>query len=252
METFPAGNVLRPVQVLSFTRVFLALLLFGVSFGYVEAAAVVYLRGLYEPLHERLHPGVASGELFPLIRLDQLQAAGPQPTRWLAIELARELATLLLLAAAALAVAQNFRQWFAAFAVVFGVWDLFYYVFLKVLLDWPASLLTWDLLFLLPVPWASPVLAPVLVAGTMILAGALVLRRELAGRPLRIGLGDWGAVGAGAVILVAAFCWDCRNLLEGGVPNSFNWPLFVLGEGIGIGGVLHAWRWVRPAETALP
>src|SRR5437660_5018422 len=129
----------------------LALLLFGISFGYVEAAVVVYMRALYEPLHRQLHPGQSPAQLFPLITLEQLEAAGPEPKRWLLIELAREAATLVMLAAAGLAAARNFRQWLAGFMVAFGIWDVFYYVFLKLLLDWPGSLMEWDLLFLLPV-----------------------------------------------------------------------------------------------------
>ena len=44
---------------------------------------------------------------------------------------------------------------FAFFLFLFGVWDIFYYIWLKVFLHWPASLLTWDVLFLIPVPWVA-------------------------------------------------------------------------------------------------
>src|SRR5262249_38081804 len=151
----------------------------------------VYLRTVYEPLHQKLYPGRAPGDLLPFIPMERLAEEGLSHIAWPATELAREAATLLLLAAAALAVAHNFRQWFAAFVFVFGLWDLFYYVFLKVLLDWPASLLTWDILFLVPVPWVAPVLAPVLVASSMVAAGAVVLRRESYGRPVRLAWSHW-------------------------------------------------------------
>jgi len=232
-------------------RILLALLLFGVSFGYVEAAVVVYLRSLYEPLHQRFHPGHAEGELFPLITLDQLKSAGSPPMRWLAVELVREAATLLMLAAVAVAVARNFRQWLSGFLIAFGLWDIFYYVFLKLLLNWPASWMTWDLLFLLPVPWAGPVLAPVLVALSMIGAGVFVLWRERLDRPLRPGWLAWTAIGVGAALLLLAFCGDYRNLLDGGLPSSFSWMLFSLGEGVGLAGFLHALIIDRPAERDL-
>jgi hypothetical protein len=222
-------------------RVLAALLLFGVSFGYVEAAVVVYLRALYEPIHQRLHPDRAPDDLFPVIRLDQLRAEGPEHMHRLAVELAREAMTLLLLAAVALAAARNFRQWFAAFLIAFGVWDLFFYASLKVLLGWPDSLLTWDLLFLLPVPWVGPVLAPVLVALSMVGSGTVVWWRESRGRPLCLGRGHWAAVVAGGCLIVLAFCWDSRNILDGGLPNPFPWPLFGLGEGLAVAGFLHAW-----------
>lgn len=239
------GEPVRPGSTPNLTRVLTALLVFGAAFGYVEAAVVVYLRALYEPMHQRLHPHRAPDDLFPVIRLDQLRAEGPQPMRWLAVELAREAATLAMLAAAALAVARNFRQWFAAFLFVFGIWDIFFYVFLKVLLDWPPSLATWDLLFLLPVPWVGPVAAPVLVALAMVGSGTVVWWREARGRPLRLRGGHWAAVVVGGVILVLAFCWDYRNILAGGFPNPFPWPLFA--GGLGVAGVsfVHAWRTSR-------
>jgi hypothetical protein len=221
-------------------RTLAALVLLGVSFGYIEAAVVVYLRGLYEPIHERLYPGRTPGDLFPLVPLEQLQAEQPRALQWLAVELGREAATLLLLAGAALACARSFREWFAGFLVTFGIWDIFYYVFLKLLLDWPASLLTWDLLFLLPVPWAAPVLAPVLVALLMVATGTVVLRREAANEPLRLGGRHWLGLVAGGLLLVLSFCWDYRRMMAGGQPDSYPWPLLALGTALALASFLHA------------
>ena len=53
-------------------------------------------------------------------------------------------------------------------AIAFGVWDIVYYVFLRLIGGWPRSLLDWDVLFLLPLPWWGPVLAPVFIAMLMI------------------------------------------------------------------------------------
>jgi hypothetical protein len=221
-------------------RVLTALVVFGVAFGFVEAAVVVDLRAHYEPLHRRLFPDRPADDLFPMLRVEQLRAAGPVYMRLMAVELAREAATIAMLAAVALGVARNAREWLAAFAMAFGAWDLAFYGSLKLLLDWPRSLWTWDLLFLLPVPWVGPVLAPGLVAATMVAAGAVVIGREAMGRPVRIGLGGWAAIVGGGLILVAAFCWDFRNTMAGGLPNPFHWPLFALGEGVGLAGFLHA------------
>src|SRR5215831_18658921 len=136
----------------------LALLLFGTAFGYLEAAVVSYLRLLHEPARVKFYPGRAPGDLFPLLTLEQVRAAGGEQSRLLPVEIGREAATILMLAGVALAVAENAGQWAAAFVIAFGVWDLTFYLFLKVLLDWPASFATWDILFLIPVPWAAPVL----------------------------------------------------------------------------------------------
>ena len=91
------------------------------------------------------------------------------------IEQGREVATLGMLAAVAIAVGRGSGQPFAAFLIAFGVWDISFYAFLKLLIHWPASLLTWDVLFLLPVPWVAPVLAPVLASLSMIGVGLLYL-----------------------------------------------------------------------------
>src|SRR5262245_53438596 len=140
-------------------RASLGLILLAVSFGYVEAAVVVYLRHIYGPLRQALYSGRAADDLFPLIPIAQLSSAH---VRLLSVELAREAATLLMLSGAGLLAVRERRQWIAGFALAFGFWDTSFYLFLKVLLDWPASLLTWDILFLIPVPWVGPVLAPVI------------------------------------------------------------------------------------------
>src|SRR5207253_6878884 len=103
------GKPLKQYSSYSAARVLLALVLFGMSFGYVEAAVVVYLRPLYEPLHERFHPNFRKSELFPLLRADEL-ATRPEVKQCFMVELGRETATLIMLAAAGLAVAHNFHQ----------------------------------------------------------------------------------------------------------------------------------------------
>lgn len=220
----------------------MALLLFGVAFGYLEAAVVTYLRQLHEPARQRFYPGRSPAELFPVLTLDQLYAAGTDQQRTLAAEIGREAATIIMLAAVALAVAKNAGQWAAAFVIAFGTWDITFYVFLKVLLGWPASLFTWDILFLIPVPWAGPVLAPVLVSAAMIAAGVWRLRSEAQLESVRV---DWAArmgIVAGAVIIVFSFAMDYKNIMAGGVPKRFNWSIFASGLAVGIGSYVWAVR----------
>lgn len=235
-------------------RTIIGIVLFGVAFGYVEAAVVVYLRAMYDPLRHQLHPERSLGELFPLIRLDELQQidrpAADSASRYertltshlhrLKTELGRELATLVLLAGVALLAAKSFNEWIAVFMITFGIWDIFYYIFLKVLIDWPASLMTWDILFLLPVPWAGPVLTPVIVAASMIVAGILVLTRERRGNPVAFTI-HWVLMIAGGVLIVCSFCWDYRNLATGGYPVSFQWPIYLAGLLLGIAAFIHAY-----------
>jgi hypothetical protein len=222
-----------------FVRAVVALVLFGTAFGYVEAAVVVYLRVSYEPLHQRLHPDRAANDLFPIIRLDQLDTAGPEYGERLLVEIGREAATIIMLAAIALAVARNAREWLAAFMLAFGIWDILFYVFLRIQIGWPTSFLEWDLLFLLPVPWVGPVLAPLIVAISMTVAGVAILWRESIGTPMRLAVCHWAAIFSGAILIVLAFCWDCGNIMKGGLPNPFNWPLFLTGELLGVVSFLH-------------
>ena len=63
-------------------------------------------------------------------------------------------------------------------ALAFGAWDIFYYVFLRLISGWPRTLLDWDILFLLPLPWWGPVLAPVSIALVMILWGTLATQSD--------------------------------------------------------------------------
>lgn len=214
-------------------RVVAILLLFSTAFGYLEAAVVSYLRILHEPARRHVYADARATELFPLLTLDQVLAAGAEQRRTLFVEIGREAATMLMLAAIALAVSRNARQWTAAFAIAFGIWDIIFYAGLKVLLGWPASLLTWDILFLIPVPWVGPVIAPVLVSMAMIAGGIWCLEREAGGRPLRIGVRRASGVILGALVIILSFTLDCRNILAGGYPQPFHWGVFALGMAIG-------------------
>jgi hypothetical protein len=194
--------------------------------------------GCYDPIRHRLHPGLGPDELFPLISPRELADAGPENPRRLLIEIGREAATIAMLAGFGLAAGRNFNQRMAAFAVVFGLWDVFFYVFLRLMIHWPQSLFTWDILFLIPLPWIGPVAAPMIVAFTLVACGLISLRvGGLQARPL-----EWMAMIAGGLIVILSFVWDFRNTMAGGLPNPFNWPLFFAGEVIALFGFLSALR----------
>jgi hypothetical protein len=223
-------------------RVLLSIILFGIAFGCVEAAVVVYLRTLGEPVREKVLAGQAHDEVFPLLTLEQWRDAGMDFTPLAITELTRELATMLMLAAIGLACARNTRQWLAGFMIAFGVWDIFYYVFLKLFVGWPASLWTWDLLFLIPVPWSGPVITPVLVSLAMIGAGLAIFKREADGIAVQLSPADWTAIVGGGLVIIVAFCWDFPHTARGGMPHPFNWPLFLVGLAIALSGFVHALR----------
>jgi hypothetical protein len=185
----------------------------------------VYLRTLNEPL--RIAAGIPPGELFPLLHVGQIAPF----LRLLKIELGREAATIIMLAAVAGAAG---TRWLPAFALVFGVWDLTFYTGLKMLIDWPESLFTWDLLFLLPVPWVGPVLAPSIVAASLVIGGILGITR-----PVRDSAMAGTLLVAGALVIILSFTWDWRFLVNGGVPHTFHWWMFALGEGLGVAGLVR-------------
>lgn len=211
-----------------------ALILFGIAFGFVEASVVVYLRHLTAPYREAA--GLAPYDLFPLLVGRELRAH-PVISRIEHIELIREVATLLMLWAAGMAIGRTPTARFAAFLVAFGWWDIFFYLGLKLTIDWPASIMTPDILFLVPVPWWGPVLSPVLAATVMVIFGTLYLFRPFDVRPLH-----WTGILGGGLVMVGAFAWDAKALLAGAVPQEFNWPLYLCGLAATLVAGLHAAR----------
>jgi hypothetical protein len=232
-------------------RAVVILVLFGVVFGYVEAAAVVFLRSVYEPIHLRLYPDRARDDLFPLLTLEQWAKEGP-PHMGPVMEVGRELGTLVVVALVAAALAREVRLWFAGFALAFGVWDVCYYPWLALMTGWPRSLADWDLLFAVPVPWVGPVWSALAVAATMIATGLVFFWCEAVGRPMRPRAIHWATVLLGAVVVLVAFWWDWRAMLAGGYPEWFNWPLLVVGLGLGSVGFVHCILTRQPSSMASP
>jgi len=197
------------------------LLLFGVAFGFLEAAVVVYLRELYYP----------DGFRFPIVVIENRVAI---------IELVREAATLFMLLGVAMAVGRDGMDRFFVFGFLFGIWDIVYYVGLWLFVGWPSSLMTWDVLFLIPVPWLGPVIYPVVVS-LFLIAGFLVHESLHArGATVRPTGAESSAAVVGAVVIMVAFCWNWRAVADGLVPQSFPAGLFVVGLAAGVGPFVRA------------
>ena len=204
-------------------KLLLWLSLFSLAFGYIEAAVVVYLR-------EAFYPG---GFQFPLL---------PLPPRLLWAEVAREAATLLVLFSLARLVTRQPQRHFAVFAYCFAIWDLVYYLTLKLVLDWPASLLDWDILFLIPLPWTGPVLAPVLVSLALAVAAVVVLRLP-ADQPSPFRPLDWLVEILAGLAIIASFLWNLPALNAQEAPSYYPW--WLLGIGLFTGAGWFAWRLAR-------
>jgi hypothetical protein len=213
--------------------------------AWLEAATVLYLRVLVD-------------------RLDPYQA-NPLPIRGVLgpVELVREAATLVMLFTVGTLAGRTWRTRFGYTAIAFGVWDIFYYVFLKAMCDWPKSVFDWDILFLLPLPWWGPVLAPVSVALLMILWGTLVSQRTV-GDPRSSVTSTQISGGIGIALALYAFMADALHVVHQGfdatrtvLPTTFNWSVFVVALTLmaapvaqtawraSFFGSIRTWRWVR-------
>jgi hypothetical protein len=201
---------------------------FAIAMAWVEAASVFYIRALV-------------GRIEPY-QADPLPINGALGN----VELWREASTLVMLATLGMLAGRTWRRRAGYAALAFGVWDIFYYVFLRLISDWPKTLLDWDILFLLPLPWWGPVLAPVSIALVMILWGTLATQSSDSSTDAR-----WtfltGALGcAGIVLALAVFMVDAWRALPNGrdavlqvLPTTFNWPMFWVALLLMASPVLH-------------
>ena len=185
------------------------------AFGYIEAAVVVYLRRIFHP----------EGFTFPLT----LFLVDTVNQKILLTEVGREASTLVIILTSAWLFGKNLQQRIAYFLTIFAIWDIFYYVWLKVLINWPASLMDWDILFLIPMSWAGPVLAPVLVSVVLLCFAAVILYRDSLARPIKIYFFDQIAFSLSTLIIVVSFCIPGSHIAQEDYRAYFYWPLFLAG-----------------------
>ena len=223
------------------------LTLFSVAMGFLETTVVVYLREIFYP----------NGFHFPLAAL---------PGKLASIEILREAATLIMLVCIGFLAGKNPLQRCSVFMYCFGVWDISYYVFLKLLLGWPSSLFTRDILFLIPFPWIGPVLAPCLLSLTLIFFALVITYFQHLGKKVALQgfpriLILLGCLGVILSFLKEYFFYMIRlkktgqySLLTHGIfsgvkpfyPQSFNWVIFCTGEGLILTGIfLLVTNWCR-------
>lgn len=187
---------------------YLPLIIFAVSMGFLEAIVVVYIRELYYP----------DGFRFPLTEL---------PPRIILIEWVREISTLLMLGSVAWISGRTFLKRFSVFLFIFGIWDIIYYAGLKIFLNWPESLLTWDILFLIPVTWASPVLAPFICSLLMIVAALIFDICLFSNRLKKLAVKELALLLSGAMIIYYTFTVDFGMMI---IKGDFLRKYFTLGE----------------------
>jgi hypothetical protein len=207
-DTFP-----QPLKAV--LKQFFIVVTFSIAFAYIEAAVVVYLR-------EILHP---TGFNFPLTEFGTT-TLWKQP---LLIETGREAAATLLILTGSWLSSQNFHQRLAFFLTIFAIWDIFYYVWLKLLINWPASLMDWDVLFLMPTIWAGPVVTPILVSLIMLAFAVIILYRSCGAKPLKSTFFDQFVFVLTALLVIASFCIAGLHAAQPDFKSHFNWLLFAAG-----------------------
>jgi len=206
----------------SFYRKLAWIFLFGISMGYFEASIVVYLRELYYP----------EGFSFPLKLI---------PYELIMVELGREFFSLVMIASVAALSARKLWERFAFFIIIFGVWDIFYYIWLKLTLDWPSSIFDWDVLFLIPLPWIGPVIAPVLIAVLMIVVGIMISRRFACGETFTSTKTSWVFAVMATGIILYSFMRDIDAGLHQAIPKEYAYWMLLTGLGLYSAGFVHAY-----------
>ncbi len=217
----------------SLSTKFFWITLFSIAMGLLETVVVIYLREIYYP----------DGFAFPL---------RPIAPNLIVAELFRELATMVMLLSIGFIASEKAPARFAWFIFSFAVWDIFYYVFLKLFLGWPESLLTWDVLFLIPTTWVGPVIGPVINACTMILLAVFLLLPNRDGKLLSLNKQEWLLLIVGSVVVIISYTEEyARFILQKFsfnevlsfsvsedvqahalhfVPQYFNWWIYGFGE----------------------
>jgi hypothetical protein len=201
-------------------RKFAAITLFSIAMAFLEAAVVIYLRELY----------YTEGFCFPLkiISADIFL-----------IEIGREISTVVLLISIGIIAGKTPLEKFCYFLYGFGLWDIFYYIWLKLIVNWPPSLLTWDLLFLVPVPWVAPVLAPLIVALTMTIVAAVIIYLQERGACFKITKLDLALGALAALLIFVSFVLDFPRMEDQQSPDKYHWELLIIGELFGVFIVLR-------------
>lgn len=208
-----------------------SLCVLALAFGWTEASVVVYLREIDVQMVAREGTRGIAGLQVSLVAL---------PAQLVAVEVAREAATMFLLGAVGWLAGRRLADRVGAFLLTFGIWDLTYYAVLRLILGWPDSLRSWDILFLIPLPWVAPVWAPGSIAAFFVAAGSYLFWSSERARRYRWQ--DAGVLAASVLITIASFLVEWRAAVDQRVPERFPAWLFATGVILGAGWFVRVER----------
>lgn len=217
---------------MKFSKLITWVTIYSIGMAFIESSVVVYLRELYYPC----------GFSFPLMPIEGNVAV---------TEIMREAATMIMLISIGFLAGRNGLERFSWFIYSFAIWDIFYYVFLKLLLGWPETLLTWDILFLIPVTWVGPVIAPVLLSLIMILFALAIFHFTYRMENVKVGKINWLLLILGSLVVIISFTIDYSRFILSHfsikeifsmpnnqtlfdislkyIPVKFDWWIFLMG-----------------------
>lgn len=157
----------------------IAVVLFALAFGFVEAAVVIYLR-------ELINFNILSFDARHPILLDLkfiafLAPSNPllKESKIIITEMFRESSTIIMLASLAYLAAEKLKQKLGAFLISFAIWDLSYYFYLYLIIGWPENLFSQDIFFLLPIPWVGPVITAIIISSFLLLTGLVLFAKRV-------------------------------------------------------------------------
>ncbi|MDD5193516.1 MAG: hypothetical protein PHF67_02925 [Candidatus Nanoarchaeia archaeon] len=223
--------------------------IFAIAMAFLETTVVIYLRKLLYP----------EGFNFPL-------KAFIDPSI-INIEWVREFATIVMLIAIGILAGKKLYSKIAYFLLAFAVWDIFYYVFLKITLNWPDSFFTWDLLFLIPWPWIGPVLAPLLCTILILIASFMIIKLEDNGFEIKLKKNELFFIILGVIVVLYTWLYDYGKIIlfrgyaksffnwstnlsfietiNNYLPSNFNWILFLIGLVISSLAIIKAYLRIK-------
>ncbi len=211
----PVDKANRPLLI-----IFIPLLVFAIGMAFLESAVVVYLREIWQLT-----------DIFPVENIFDRA----QNIRTLKVEFAREAATLVMLVSISYALGRSAWQRVAYFLFLFGVWDIFYYVWLRVMIHWPQSLISWDVLFFIPWTLVSPIYAPIAVSSAMIFCGIMIIHAQKKRVTLKSTRRFWIMETLAFALIYASFIFETPKVNAGALESELEYPWLMLIVGLTIG-----------------